>query len=95
LAAPVLVSPADRASNVSRTPTFTWNASTGATTYKVQVSTNSSFTALVVNQSGVSATSLAITSALASRRTLYWRVQAVNGSTTSAWSTSRRFTTAR
>jgi hypothetical protein len=95
LAAPVLVSPADRASNVSRTPTFTWNPSTGATTYKVQVSTNSTFTALVVDQSGVSATSLAITSALASRRTLYWRVQAVNGSTTSAWSTSRRFTTVR
>jgi len=92
---PTLVSPADRASNVSRTPTLTWNASTGATTYKVQVSTNSSFTALVVDQSGVSATSLPITSALASRRTLYWRVQAVNGTTTSAWSTSRRFTTAR
>jgi hypothetical protein len=92
---PTLVSPADRASNVSRTPTFTWRAASGATSYKVQVSTNSTFTALVVNQSGVSATSLAITTALASRRTLYWRVQAVNGSTTSAWSTSRRFTTTR
>jgi subtilisin family serine protease len=95
LAAPVLVSPADRASNVSRTPTLTWAASTGATSYKVQVSTNSSFTALVVDKSGVSSTSLAITTSLASRRTLYWRVQAVNGSTTSAWSTSRRFTTMR
>ncbi len=95
LAAPVLVSPADRASNVSRTPTLTWTASTGATSYKVQVSTNSSFTALVVDQSGVSSTSLAITTSLASRRTLYWRVQAVNGSTTSTWSTSRRFTTMR
>jgi subtilisin family serine protease len=92
---PTLVSPADRARNVSRTPTLTWTAASGATSYKVQVSTNSTFTALVVNQSGVSATSLAITTALASRRTLYWRVQAVNGSTTSAWSTSRRFTTTR
>jgi subtilisin family serine protease len=95
LTVPTLVSPADRASNVSRTPTLTWTASTGATTYRVQVSTNSSFTALVVNQSGVSSTSLAITTALASRRTLYWRVQAVNGTTTSAWSASRRFTTMR
>ena len=92
---PTLVSPSDRASNVSRTPTLTWTAAAGATRYNVQVSTNSTFTALVVNQSGVSATSLAITTALASRRTLYWRVQAVNGSTTSAWSTSRRFTTVR
>ena len=92
---PTLVSPADRASNVSRTPTLTWTAASGATSYNVQVSTNSTFTALVVNQSGVSATSLAITTALASRRTLYWRVQAVSGSTTSAWTTSRRFTTTR
>jgi hypothetical protein len=92
---PTLVSPADRASNVSRTPTLTWTASTGATSYKVQVSTNSTFTALVVDQSGVSSTSLAITTALASRRTLYWRVQAVNGTTTSAWSAARRFTTMR
>lgn len=92
---PTLVSPSDRASSVSRTPTLTWTAAAGATSYNVQVSTNSTFTALVVNRSGVSATSLAITTALASRTTLFWRVQAVSGTTTSAWSTSRRFTTVR
>lgn len=95
LTVPTLVSPADRASNVSRTPTLTWTASAGATTYNVQVSSSSTFTTLDINQKGVSSTSLAITTALASRRTLYWRVQAVNGTTTSAWSAARRFTTMR
>jgi subtilisin family serine protease len=42
--APTLSSPANGATGVSIPATFTWNASTGATSYRVQVSTSSSFT---------------------------------------------------
>jgi M6 family metalloprotease-like protein len=38
-AAPGLVSPANGATNVSTSPTLTWNASSGATSYRLQVST--------------------------------------------------------
>src|SRR5262249_51389618 len=45
-ASPTLVSPLDGTPNASRTPTLTWNASAGATSYHVQVSTSSSFASL-------------------------------------------------
>lgn len=93
-AAPTLVSPANNANNVSRTATLTWNVSTGATSYRVQVSTRSSFSSFVYNQSGITATSTTV-SGLGSRVDYYWRVNATNSNGTSAWSSSRKFRTAR
>ena len=95
LAAPVLIAPSDRAFNVSRKPTLSWNTSRGATTYNIQVSTNSTFTAIIIDQKGHSSITLPVTTLLPSRKTLYWRVQAVNSTSTSAWSTVRRFTTVK
>jgi subtilisin family serine protease len=93
-AAPTLISPANGANNVSRTATLTWNASTGATSYRVQVSTSSSFTTLVYDQSGITSTST-IVSGLGSRIRYYWHVNATNAGGTSAWSAVWRFRTAR
>jgi hypothetical protein len=91
--APTLASPADGAAGVSAAPTLSWNASSGATSYQLQVSLNSSFSTAVVNQSGITTTSYAA-NGLTSSTTYYWRVAASNGGGTSGWSTSRSFTTA-
>ena len=95
-AAPTLVSPTNGATGVSRTPLLTWNASSGATSYRVQVSTNSSFSTTVVNQS-VTATSYTVPSGsrLSATTKYYWRVNATNAGGTGAWSAVWSFTTTR
>jgi subtilisin family serine protease len=93
-AAPTLVSPTNGASSVSRTPTLVWNASTDATTYQVQVSTSSSFSSTVYNQSGLAATSVTLPQ-LGSRVRYYWHVRATNANGTSAWSSTWNFRTVR
>jgi len=92
--APALSAPANGATNVSRTPSLSWVAAAGATSYNVQYSTTSGFTTGTVTRNGVTATSLAITTSLLSRTRYYWRVQSVRGTVTSSWS-SRSFTTVR
>ncbi len=73
-------------------PTLSWNASTGATTYRVQVSSSSSFTSFVVDDSTLTGTSRQV-SGLSYISTYYWRVNAKNSSGTSDWSTAWSFTT--
>lgn len=90
---PVLSSPANGATNVSIPVTLVWNASSGATSYNVQVSTNSSFTSLVYNQTGITSTSVTVSN-LSAGTTYYWRVSATNAAGTSAWSSVWSFTTA-
>lgn len=91
-AAPILGSPTDGATGVSVSPTLSWNASSGATSYSLQVSTDSAFGTLVVNQSGITGTSAAI-SGLAASTLYYWRVLATNSGGDSPWSTVWSFTT--
>ena len=92
--APALGTPANGATRVAINPTLTWSASTGATTYGLQVSTDSTFTDLtkmVVNQTTLTSTSYAV-SGLLNSKTYYWQVNATNSGGTSAWSTAS-FTT--
>ena len=91
-AAPSLSSPADLATGVSTSPTLSWTASTGATSYTAQVSTDITFATLVVNRAGITTTSTAVTG-LANNTKYYWRVNATNTYGTSAWSATRSFTT--
>ena len=99
LGIPALISPANTATNISRTPTLTWT-NTGAASYDVQVARSSKFssTSLVINNitsaNSVEGTTYILPVVLNSRTTYYWRVRsrASNG-TTSSWSSSRRFTT--
>jgi subtilisin family serine protease len=93
LLAPILKLPSDRANRVSTRPTFTWNTSRGVKSYNIQVSTNPTFTNLIVNSQNIASTVYTLTNSLPSRTTLYWRVQSVNGSETSNWSVTRTFTT--
>jgi len=83
--APTLLSPANGATGVSTSPTLSWNASSGATSYRLQVSTVPNFSTTVLNQSGITSTSYVVTG-LSNSTGYYWRANASNGYGTSAWS---------
>jgi hypothetical protein len=89
---PVPVSPVNNAVNQAAILKFNWNASTGAGSYKIQLSTTSAFTTLLVNDSVITTTSLQV-AGLANGTKYYWRVNAKNTSGTSPWSTVMDFTT--
>ena len=91
--APVLLTPANNNTAISTSPTLSWNAASGAASYTLQVSINSSFSSFVYNQSGLTGTSQAV-SGLDTATIYYWRVNAANGSGTSGWSSVWQFKTA-
>ena len=91
--APSLTSPANLATSVTLNPTLNWNAVSGASTYELQLASNSAFTSPTVDKTGLTATSYSATG-LASGTVYYWRVNASNSSGTGSWSGSFSFTTA-
>jgi uncharacterized repeat protein (TIGR01451 family) len=74
---PALTSPANGSTGVSQTPTLTWAASTGATSYDVYLSTSSP-PAFVTNVSGTSYTP----ATLSGGATYYWQIVAKNANGT-------------
>jgi len=94
-AAPILKSPANGSTVPSLTPRLEWNASSGAVSYGVQVSTSSGFTTLIVNETGITDLYYDIApGTLNSNTTYYWRVNARNSfGSTSSWSSYRYFRT--
>ncbi len=93
-AAPELLSPPNGSTNVTLTPTLSWNSVPGANYYNIQVSTNSGFSTTVVNVTGINNPGYTITSGILTTNTLYyWRVSATNNGGTSPWSTVWNFTT--
>ncbi len=89
---PSLVSPADEALDQLTTVTVKWNNTPCISTYHLQVSTDSLFGALVLEDSVLTDTSRSISS-LANDTEYYWRVKAKNPSGSSAFSSARSFTT--
>jgi len=89
-----LVSPSNASTGVSRTPLFSWTSTGSPATYTLQVSTDPSFGSFAINQSGITSTSVTITTIL-SPLTLYnWRVESLDsGSTVLATSPSFTLTT--
>jgi transposase-like protein len=90
--APVPTTPIQGALNVPVSNTLRWAKSSWAATYRVQLSTDSTFATTLVNDSTVTDTSRAV-GPLANNTTYYWRVYAKNAAGTSLWSTRRSFTT--
>ncbi|MBI1803866.1 MAG: T9SS type A sorting domain-containing protein [Ignavibacteriae bacterium] len=83
--APTLLAPSNGATNQPVTLTLSWNPSSGAAWYRLQVSTSSSFGILTLDDSTITATSRQV-SGLANSTTYYWRLNAKNAAGTSLWS---------
>jgi M6 family metalloprotease-like protein len=83
---PTLFSPAN-GSYVSGTDvSLSWSASSGATTYHLQISEDAAFTSLAFDQSVGSNTGASLTEFPDDGCTYWWRVRAGNGAMWSAWS---------
>jgi hypothetical protein len=88
---PVLSLPGDYATNVSLFPTFQWQASSGATSYRLQIWKSSE---VVFDVSGLTGTSYNLTAAVLEGNTFYyWRMNATGAAGTSQWSGNFHFTT--
>jgi Leucine-rich repeat (LRR) protein len=92
ITAPILVSPSNNSTYVLTSPTLIWNSVSGASSYRVQVATDTSFNT-IIKDSIVNDTTKRFTS-LSSNTKYYWRV-CVNGITSPGpWSSVWNFTTA-
>ncbi len=90
-AAPSLTAPANNATDVSDTPTFSWSSAAGADNYLLEIASDANFSNLVYTAT-TELTSL--TSAPLSTNTKhYWRVRAANACGFSANSATFSFTT--
>jgi len=89
---PTLISPANNATGVITTPTLSWNSVAYANSYNTQVASDSGFSSVLINSTGILGTSVTI-SDLSSGSGYYWRANAVGDYGTSAWSSGWYFTT--
>ncbi len=89
--APVLSAPANNAVGQVVRPTLSWAAVPGALRYRVQVSTNSGFTAIVFDQ--VVETNSAVTGVLSANTAYFWRVRPINHCGDGALSATFQFST--
>lgn len=90
----LLLAPANGMSPTSLTPTLSWSPGvSGAYSYQVQVSTDSSFVTTDVNVSGISATSYNIPVSLTDNTWYYWRVRVSGMCGDGPYSSVRKFKT--
>ncbi len=87
-----LVSPNNGATDVSRTPTLSWNPSNGATSYTLQVSSDPCFTTFDFYDTTITTTSKQV-GPLGYSTAYYWRVRPKNDVATGRWSDRCAFTT--
>jgi len=87
-----LLSPSNGSINQPTTLTLTWNAVSRATTYHIQLSVDSSFTSLAVDDTNITSTSRQLTS-LENNKTYFWRVRAKNTAGWGLYSSTWNFTT--
>jgi hypothetical protein len=74
---PSLTAPANGATNVVASPSFSWAAATQASTYLVEASTSNTFATTLFSQT-VTGTSLNSPVALPTGTEIFWRVRAIN-----------------
>jgi hypothetical protein len=93
ISTPNLLSPANGSTDQPLTPKLNWSDITGATSYSIQVSTNSNFSTTVVNESGLTTSQYMIQDDLSNNTLYYWRVNASNTQKSCPWSTVWNFRT--
>ncbi|AUC81745.1 T9SS type A sorting domain-containing protein [Lacinutrix sp. Bg11-31] len=89
---PSLVSPANSATDTPITLNLDWSPITGATSYTVEMATNTAFTANYT--SNVVTNNSFNTPELTSATQYFWRVKSINSCGESSYSATRNFTTA-
>ena len=90
--APALLSPANNSTGVPVLSTLIWNKTPTAISYRVQLSSDSLFNSLIINDSTIT-DSTRIVSGLSNLTNYWWRVNAKNVGGASAYSTAFKFTT--
>jgi len=89
---PTLVFPQNNAGTIDLNPVLRWSKINSATSYDIEVATNSNFANKVFTASGVTDTIVTVTPALTNATTYYWHVRSV-ASGTSNWTATGIFTT--
>jgi len=89
---PALDAPKDTSFNIDLPVILKWNESKGAISYRLQVSSNSSFTTFIYDKKDIATTTQEIPE-LDYSSVYYWRVSASNSAGTSDWSKVWSFTT--
>jgi len=89
---PSLVSPANGATNISTSPVLQWTSVPEATSYDVEVCTDS-LCSLVVRSANVTETTWQVSPALNTATIYFWRARARNACGTSAWTPPWSFAT--
>ncbi|HWA05235.1 MAG TPA: T9SS type A sorting domain-containing protein [Ignavibacteria bacterium] len=89
---PNLFSPPNNSFNQLSSVRFIWNKSTGAQTYRLQVSQDSLFSSLVLNDSTLVDSTIVVTN-LTTNKYYWWRVNAKNAFGTSPYSSVWKFGT--
>jgi hypothetical protein len=85
-------SPVNGASGLSTNLSLTWLSVLQATSYQLQVSTLNTFSSTVLDRSGLTTPSFGL-DGLRGNTTYFWRVRALNDSSTSNWSGIMSFST--
>jgi hypothetical protein len=90
-----LSSPNNAQTNVTPKPTLTWTTVANATAYRVELATDTNFTALVIDSTlnGASSVNLIITDGIPEFTKFFWRVSGVNNCGTGPASAISTFTT--
>ncbi|WP_170113276.1 S8 family serine peptidase [Ahniella affigens] len=91
-ATPTLTAPADTAVGVPTSPVLTWAVVPDAASYTVEIATDVNFSNIVDSET-VTGNSYAVTPALNTQTTYYWRVRATNACGSSVLSSVRSFAT--
>ena len=89
-----LATPTDGSEVNSLNPFLSWSGLGGATSYRLQVASDSNFQDIVIDSSNLTDIVYSVPSGkLANDQTYYWRVNASKSNTTSTWSSTWRFKT--
>ncbi len=90
---PLLTTPQHEAEDISLNSEFTWEPIVDADTYHLQVSLDTEFDSIIVNQEGIEEVMYILEEDLESGTSYYWHVRASIGGELSAWSETWMFTT--
>jgi len=92
--APVLVSPANNSTGILLTPMLDWDSVASASTFRIRISADSTFTTSLIDTSGLTISQYQVPAGkLLNNTKYYWRVNASNTCVSSAWSSNWNFRT--